>query len=203
VRGAEGLQAALQRAQVAVRDELHVRAGGLGQLGGGLHRVVHLVVEQQRVAAGDERGHRRHVAHGGRGRDDRGPAEQLGQAVLGDAVQGRAGVGAGGGELRAEPVDRVADRGLQPGIGLEAQVGAGAEVHQLAAQDGDVPAVERVVLDVVVQQTAPHPVRDHFVDCGQQLLGCGHGSVLLCSARADADARPHGDRTRVGPALIR
>jgi hypothetical protein len=54
-------QPALQRVQVAVRQELDPRATRLGDGGRGLHGVVDLVVEQQDVTAADQRRHRREV----------------------------------------------------------------------------------------------------------------------------------------------
>ena len=55
-----------------------------------------------------------------------------------------------------------------------------------------------VVLDVVVQQAAPHPVGDDLVDGGQQLLGCGHELGVPSTSSAEGQTRPQQDAGRQG-----
>ena len=175
------LDALLELEVIPVAQQLHVAAVGPGQGGAQLHRVVDLLIQDDRVLLLGEHGHGAQVPQGGAaGEEGRAPEERA-ELLLEGGVRRRGEVGPRGRELAAIALGGADDPRADPVVHLEAQVRAGAEGDERPPTQDDLPAVERLIFDVAEHEPrlAAH---GEDVEHGALQLGSFHWRTLLLFA---------------------
>ena len=119
-----------------------------------MHRRVGLGVDDDGVALANQNRQGSQVPEGGRRWHDHVGMKYPPEPLLELGVEPDRGVGGRRREHRPEPVDGILGGGLESWIGVEPQVGAGAEIHQSPATDGNPRPIEVVVLDPDARETA-------------------------------------------------